>query len=201
MVIFCCSVAWRGEKKNISKRLLVAACKCLKNYYYYRYTKYNQFFISKAAVDLCKDPKEDSKLNSLLFSKLPNLKYYSIWEKLLFWLSMICSLTHCMPDLRWGGIFYLKSWYCESLQIMFKSWYYLQPSSFYIVIHLHKDVEVSISLWAERPHLSFYSLAGLLDQEVLHLTLCGLSHHILNSSITVFAKKKKKALRDTTLRQ
>lgn len=75
---------------------------------------------------------------------------------------------------------------------MFKSWYYLQPSSFYIVIHLHRDVEVSISLWAERPHLGFYSLAGLLDQEVLHLTLCGLSHHILNSSITVFAKKKKK---------
>lgn len=47
-------VAWRGEEKNISKRLLVAACKCLKIYYH---TKYNQFCTSEASVDLYKDPK------------------------------------------------------------------------------------------------------------------------------------------------
>lgn len=70
MVIICCSVAWRGEEKNISKRLLVTACKSLKSYYcyYYYYTKYSKSCISKATVDWCKDPKADSKLNSHLFS-------------------------------------------------------------------------------------------------------------------------------------
>lgn len=45
VIIFCCSVAGRGEEKNISKRLLVAACKCLKNCSYY--TKYDQYLSLK----------------------------------------------------------------------------------------------------------------------------------------------------------
>lgn len=70
---------------------------------------------------------------------------------------------------------------------MFKSWFYWHG-------------EVNISLWSERRHLSFCFLTGLLDQEVWPLTHWGLSHYILNSTVTVVVKQTKVLLWDSNLR-